>query len=177
MRGTASSGGSRGGARGTCPSLIFRSDRAPPYLKFWIGHWPGWGYIPGGIHSIDQFRYIEIHTWLRGLWNKTKEIILRLSNEKSPNSTNVHLSTTSIALQRPPFLANSPCTDSCLNLSTAINSLQRPLSSASKVAVLERINCNTLLLFYSPQAKEPSMNFNTVFIRLSAQPRISTHLE
>ena len=153
MRGTASSGGSRGGALGTCPSLIFRSDRAPPYLKVWIGHWPGWGYIPGGIHSIDQFRYIEIHTWLRGLWNKTKEIILRLSNEKSRNSTNVHLSTTSIALQRPPFLANSPYTDSCLNLATAINSLQRPLSSASKVAVLERINCNTLLLFYSPKPR------------------------
>ena len=153
MRGTASSGGSRGGARGTCPSLIFRSDRAPPYLKVWIGHWPGWGYIPGGIHSIDQFRYIEIHTWLRGLWNKTKEIILRLSNEKSRNSTNVHLSTTSITLQRPPFLANSPYTDSCLNLSTAINSLQRPLSSVSKVALLERINCNTLLLFYSPKPR------------------------
>ena len=175
MKGTASSCGSRGGARGTCPSLIFRSDRVPPYLKVWIGHWPGWGYIPGGIHSIDQFRYIEIHTWLRGLWNKTKEIILRLSNEKSRNSSNVHLSTTSIALQRPPFLANSPYTDSCLNLSTAINSLQRPLSSASKVAVLERIKCNTLLLLYFPKPR--SQVFNTVFIRLSAQPRISTHLE
>ena len=31
--------------------------------------------------SIDQFRYIKIHTWLGGLRNKTKEIILRLSNE------------------------------------------------------------------------------------------------
>jgi len=31
--------------------------------------------------SIDQFRYIKIHTWLKGLGNKTKEIILRLSNE------------------------------------------------------------------------------------------------
>ena len=26
--------------------------------------------------------YIEIHTWLRGLGNKIKEIILRLSNEE-----------------------------------------------------------------------------------------------
>ena len=111
---------------------IFFGDRPlPPYLKVWIRHWPGWGYIPGGIHSIDQFRYIEIHTWLWGLWNKTKEIILRLRNEKSQTSNNVHLSTTAIALQRPPFLANSPYNDSCLNLSTAINSLQWPLSSAS----------------------------------------------
>ena len=165
------------GPGGPAPPLFLDQTGPPPYLKVWIGHWPGWGYIHGGIHSIDQFRHIEIHTWLRRLWNKTKEIILRLSNEKSRNSTNVHLSTTSIALQRPPFLANSPCTDSCLNLPTAINSLQRPLSSVSKVAVLERINCNTLLSFYSPQAKEPSMNFNIVFIRLSAQPRISTHLE
>ena len=122
----------REGPGGPTPSLIFRSDRAPPYLKVWIGHWPGWGYIPGGIHSTDQFRYIEIHTWLRGLWNKAKEMISRLSNEKSRTSTNVHLSTTAIALQRPPFWANSPYTDSCLNLSTAINSLQRPLSSAPR---------------------------------------------
>ena len=141
------------GPGGPAPFLIFRSDRAPPYRKVWIGHWPGWGYIPGGILSIDQIRYIEIHTRLRGLWNKTKEIILRLSNEKSRNSTNVHLSTTSITLQRPPFLANSPYTDSCLNLSTAINSLQRPLSFASMVTVLERINCNTLLLFYSSKPR------------------------
>ena len=138
---------------GPAPPLFLDQTGPPPYLKVWIGHWLGWGYIPGGIHSIDQFRYIEIHTWLRRLWNKTKEIILRLSNEKSRNSTNVHLSTTSIALQRPPFLANSPCTDSCLNLPTAINSLQRPLSSVSKVAVLERINCNILLLFYFPKPR------------------------
>ena len=104
----------------------------PPYLKVWIGRWPGWGYIPGGIHSIDQFRCIEIHTWLRGLWNKTKEIILRLSNEKSRNSTNVYLYTTAIALQRAHFLANSPYIDSCLNLSNTTNSLQRPLSPAPR---------------------------------------------
>ena len=143
------------GPWGTAPPLFLDQTDPPPPPTSKSGSDTGQDGVtsPGGIHSIDQFRYIEIHTWLRRLWNKTKEIILRLSNEKRRNSTNVHLSTTSIALQRPPFLANSPYTDSCLNLSTAINSLQRPLSSASKVAVLERINCNTLLLFYSPKPR------------------------
>ena len=35
-------------------------------------------YINGGR---DQFWYIKIHTWLHGLGEKTKEIILRLSNK------------------------------------------------------------------------------------------------
>ena len=33
------------------------------------------------IRWIDQFRYMKIYTWLRSLWNKTKAIILKLSNE------------------------------------------------------------------------------------------------
>ena len=32
-------------------------------------------------NTKDQIQYIKIHTWLRGLENKTKEIILRLNNE------------------------------------------------------------------------------------------------
>ena len=32
-------------------------------------------------NTKDQIRYLKIHTWLRGLENKTKEIILRLNNE------------------------------------------------------------------------------------------------
>ena len=31
--------------------------------------------------SIDQFRYIKIHSLLQSLGNKKKEIILRLNNE------------------------------------------------------------------------------------------------
>ena len=61
---------------------------------------------------------------------------------------------TTTSLQQPLFLADSPYTDSCLNLSTTATfladshkltlvktSLQRPLSSVSKVAVVERFNC------------------------------------
>ena len=32
-------------------------------------------------NTKDQIRHLKIHTWLRGLENKTKEIILRLNNE------------------------------------------------------------------------------------------------
>ena len=39
------------------------------------------------------------------------------------------------------FLADIPYIDSCLNLSTTATSLQRPLSSVPKVAVVERLNC------------------------------------
>ena len=32
-------------------------------------------------NTKDQIRHLKIHTWLRGLENKTKEIILTLNNE------------------------------------------------------------------------------------------------
>ena len=44
--------------------------------------------------------------------------------------------------RRPLFFADSPYIDSCLNLSTTVTSLQRPLSFVPKVAVVERFNCN-----------------------------------
>ena len=31
-------------------------------------------------NTKEQIRHLKIHTWLRGLENKTKEIILRLNN-------------------------------------------------------------------------------------------------
>ena len=52
----------------------------------------------------------------------------------------LNLSTTATSLQRPLFLEDIPYIDSCLNLSTEATSLQRPLSSVPMVAVMKRFN-------------------------------------
>ena len=44
------------------------------------------------------------------------------------------------SLQWPLFMADSPRSDSCLNLSTMATSPQHPLSSFPKVAIVERFN-------------------------------------
>ena len=54
--------------------------------------------------------------------------------------------------QRPFFLANSPYTDSCFNLSATVTSLQWPLSSVPKVAIVEQTT-SSLSFFYSPSSK------------------------
>ena len=54
--------------------------------------------------------------------------------------------------QRPFFLANSPYTDSCFNLSATVTSLQWPLSSVPKVAFVEQTT-SSLSFFYSPSSK------------------------
>ena len=61
----------------------------------------------------------------------------------SRTSTNNHLSTMAT------FLMDSPYIDSCLNLSTTATSLQRPLSSIPKVALVEMFNCSAMYLRYS----------------------------
>ena len=53
----------------------------------------------------------------------------------SQTSSNGHLSTMAT------LLADSPCIDSCLNLTTTATSLQWPFSSVPKVAIVERLNC------------------------------------
>ena len=58
----------------------------------------------------------------------------------SHTSTHGPLSTTATSLQLPLFWADSPYIDSCLNLFTTVASLQRPLSSVPKVAVVERFD-------------------------------------
>ena len=47
-----------------------------------------------------------------------------------------------LKLHRPLFMANSPYIDSCFNLT-----LQQPLSSVPKVAVLENFNCMPLFTY------------------------------
>ena len=47
--------------------------------------------------------------------------------------------------QQPPFLADSPYTASCFNLSTTATCPQWPLSSVLKVAVVERFKCKLWL--------------------------------
>ena len=59
---------------------------------------------------------------------------INYSRSYSQNSTNDHLSTTSIF-----FLADSPYIDSCI---FTASSLQRPLPSVPKVAIVERFNLN-----------------------------------
>ena len=61
----------------------------------------------------------------------------------SRTSTNGHLFKTATSVQRSffIFLADSPYIHSYFNLSSMATSLQWPLSSVPKVAVVERFNC------------------------------------
>ena len=67
-------------------------------------------------------------------------------NSYSWTSANSCLSTVTCT---SPFLVGSLYIDSCLNLFRMATSLQQPLSSDPKVAIVERVNCIRIIIYTS----------------------------